>query len=151
MLFECLKNLKKKKIKNLRIPKFDKSVDDRFPKKKWQKINFKPDIVIFEGWCVGSTPQKNKDLIKPINTLEKQKDKNRIWRNRVNMELKNNYKKIFKQIDISIFLKVPSFSMYTNGDYYKKKIENYLKRKKTMNNNQIKNFIMFYERLQNIC
>ena len=43
--------------------------------KKWQKINFKPDIVIFEGWCVGSTPQKNKDLIKPINTLEKQKIK----------------------------------------------------------------------------
>ena len=29
----------------------------------------------------------------------------------------------------------------------RKKIENYLKRKKTMNNNQIKNFIMFYERL----
>ena len=28
LLFECLKNLKKKKIKNLLIPKFDKSVDD---------------------------------------------------------------------------------------------------------------------------
>ena len=52
---------------------------------------------------------KNKDLIKPINTLEKQEDKNSIWRKRVNMELKNDYKKIFKQIDISIFLKVPSF------------------------------------------
>ena len=35
----------------------------------------KPDIVIFEGWCVGVTPQKNKDLLAPINTLEKEKDK----------------------------------------------------------------------------
>ena len=29
LLFECLKNLKKKKIKNLLIPKFDKSVNDK--------------------------------------------------------------------------------------------------------------------------
>ena len=35
----------------------------------------KQDIVIFEGWCVGVAPQKNKDLIVPINTLEKEKDK----------------------------------------------------------------------------
>ena len=148
LLFECLKNLKKKKIKNLLIPKFDKSVDDRFPKKKWQKINFKPDIVIFEGWCVGSTPQKNKDLIKPINTLEKQQDKNNIWRKRVNMELKNDYKKIFKQIDISIFLKVPSFKhVYKWRLLQEKKLRITSKGKKTMNNNQIKNFIMFYERI----
>ena len=69
----------------------------------------KPDIVIFEGWCVGATPQKNKDLLAPINILEKEKDKKRIWRNKVNKELKKKYKKIFKLIDTYIFLKVPSF------------------------------------------
>ena len=31
----------------------------------------KPNIVIFEGWCVGATPQKNKDLNIPVNNLEK--------------------------------------------------------------------------------
>ena len=31
-------NLKKKKIKNLHIPKFDKSVDDRFPKKNGKRL-----------------------------------------------------------------------------------------------------------------
>ena len=40
------------------IPKFDKSNDDRCPKNKWLKVNKKPNIVIFEGWCVGVTPQK---------------------------------------------------------------------------------------------
>ena len=31
--------------------------------KKMAKIKYKPDVVIFEGWCVGVTPQKKKDLI----------------------------------------------------------------------------------------
>ena len=109
MLYNCLKNLKKINFKNFSIPKFDKSNDDRSPKKYWQKVKKKADIVIFEGWCVGATPQKNKDLIVPINILEKEKDKKRIWRNYVNKELKTNYKKIFKLIDTTIFLKVPSF------------------------------------------
>ena len=38
----------------MNILKFDKSIDDRLPKNKWQTINKKPDIVIFEGWCVGA-------------------------------------------------------------------------------------------------
>ena len=37
--------------------------------------------------------------------------------------------------------------MFIDGDIYKKKIKNYWQRKKTMNDKQIKNFIMFYERL----
>ena len=41
-------------------------------KNKWLKVNKKPNVVIFEGWC-GVNAQK-KDLIKPINRLEKLKD-----------------------------------------------------------------------------
>ena len=72
------KKFKNPKSKNIAIPAFEKAIDDRLPKKKWQKINKKPDIVIFEGWCVGATPQKNKDLLRPLNILEKEKDKNNI-------------------------------------------------------------------------
>ena len=46
----------------------------RCTKNKWVKVKKKPNIVIFEGWCVGATAQKNKDLNIPINNLEKQKD-----------------------------------------------------------------------------
>ncbi len=148
MLYNCLKNLKKIKFKNFLIPKFDKSNDDRRPKKHWQKVKKKADIVIFEGWCVGATPQKNKDLIVPINILEKEKDKKRIWRNYVNKELKTNYKKIFKLIDTTIFLKVPSFEhVYKWRLLQEKKLNIISKGKKIMTKKEIKNFIMFYERL----
>ena len=148
LLFNCIKDLKKNNFKKTLIPKFDKSIDDRLPKKNWQKVTIKPNIIIFEGWCVGVSPQRNKDLLVPINTLEKLKDKKKIWRNKVNEELKINYRKIFKMIDKIIFLKVPSFKhVYKWRLLQEKKLRTSSKGKKTMDNNQIKNFIMFYERL----
>jgi len=148
LLLDCIKKLKRSKFKKIMIPKFDKSVDDRVLKDKWQKVNIKPDIVIFEGWCVGATPQKKKDLLVPLNTLEEKKDSKKIWRNRVNKELKQNYKKIFSLIDKIIFLKVPSFKhVYKWRLLQEKKLRITSKGNKTMTNSQIKNFIMFYERL----
>ncbi len=147
-LLNTLIKLKRKKFRTTYIPKFDKSIDDRSPKIKWQKITKKPDIVIFEGWCVGVIPQKKKDLLLPINTLEKENDSNRIWRVSVNNEIENRYKKIFKMIDKTIFLKVPSFEhVYKWRLLQEKKLKATSTGKKTMNNNQVKNFIMFYERL----
>ena len=148
LLLKCLKNLKSKNFKKFLIPKFDKSIDNRLSKIFWQNIKTKPDIVIFEGWCVGATPQKNRDLIVPINILEKDKDKKRTWRNFVNKELKTKYKKIFKLIDLMIFLKIPSFEyVYKWRLLQEKKLRITSKGKKTMSNKQVKNFIMFYERI----
>ena len=131
LLTNCIKNLKSNNFKKTLIPKFDKSIDDRLPKKNWQKIKRKPDIVIFEGWCVGVTPQKKKDLILKLNKLEKTKDKKRIWRSRVNKELEKKYKKIFKLIDKTIFLKVPSFEyVYKWRLLQEKKLKRFLKEKK---------------------
>ena len=53
MLTNCIKNLTKKKFKKILIPKFDKSIDNRSIKSRWVKVKKKPNIVIFEGWCVG--------------------------------------------------------------------------------------------------
>ena len=148
LLLDCIKNLKSQKFKKIVIPKFDKSMDDRLPKKKWQQIKKKPKIIIFEGWCVGAKPQKKKDLLSPINTLEKDKDKNGKWRKYVNNKLNTSYKKIFKLIDITIFLKVPSFRhVYEWRLLQEQKLRIASKGKKTMNSKQIRNFIMFYERI----
>ena len=148
MLNRCIKNLKNIKFKKNMIPKFDKSIDDRFPKQKWVKVKKKPNIVIFEGWCIGATPQKKKDLITPINKLEKEKDKNRVWRKKANTELKNKYQKIFNLIDKLIFLKVPSFKyVFKWRLLQEKKLRITSKGKKTMSDEQIINFIMFYERI----
>jgi len=148
MLYKCIKNLKNKNFKKFMIPKFDKSSDNRSPKNKWLKIKKKPNIVIFEGWCVGVEAQKNKDLIIPINKLEKQRDKKKIWRKQVNLELKKKYKKIFYLIDKLIFLKVPSFKyVFKWRLLQEQKLRITSKGKKTMTDKEIKIFIMYYERL----
>ena len=92
--------------------------------------------------------KKKKDLLIPINRLEKYYDKKIIWRNRVNQELNTNYKKIFKLIDKIIFLKVPSFKyVFKWRLLQEKKLRIISKGKKTMSDNEIKKFVMFYERL----
>jgi len=148
MLFRSIKNLKKNRFKKLKIPKFDKSIDDRFSKDKWLKIKKKPNIVIFEGWCVGAKAQKKKDLINPVNKLEKQKDNKKFWRTKVNLELKTNYKKIFNLIDKLIFLRVPSLKyVFKWRLLQEKKLRITSTGKKIMTDEQINNFIMYYERL----
>jgi D-glycerate 3-kinase len=148
ILLQCIKNLKSNKFKKFYIPKFDKSIDDRSSKSKWLKVKKKPNIVIFEGWCVGATAQKKKDLNLPINKLEKQKDYKKIWRKKVNSELKKNYKKVFNLIDKLIFLKVPSFKYVLKWRLLQeKKLRITSKGNKTMTDKQIKNFVMYYERI----
>ena len=41
LLLNCIKKLRKKKFRKVLIPKFDKSIDNRLPKKKWQIIKKK--------------------------------------------------------------------------------------------------------------
>jgi D-glycerate 3-kinase len=148
MLLSCIKKLKNVKFKKITIPKFNKATDDRVSKKKWSRITKKPHIVIFEGWCIGVEQQKKKDLLIAINDLEKYQDKKKVWRNRVNQEIKKNYNKIFRLIDKIIFLKVPSFKyVFKWRLLQEKKLKITFKGNKTMTKNQIKKFVMYYERL----
>ena len=148
ILLQCIKSLTNNKFKKINIPKFDKSIDDRLPKSKWLKVKKKPNIVIFEGWCVGAIAQKKIDLNSSINNLEKQNDKKKIWRQKVNLELSKDYKKIFNLIDKLIFLKVPSFKyVYKWRLLQEKKLRVTSKGNKTMTAKQIKNFVMYYERI----
>jgi D-glycerate 3-kinase len=148
LIKKTFKNLTKKNFKPVAIPLFDKSIDDRYPKKKWQKITKQPAIIIFEGWCVGAKPQKKKHLKKSINVLEKKHDPNLIWRSKVNLELNNEYAKIFNKINRLIFLKVPNFEcVYRWRLLQEKKLQLTSKGKKIMSPTQIKNFIMYYERI----
>jgi D-glycerate 3-kinase len=148
LLKKTFLSLVKRNFKPFSIPQFDKSRDDRFPKKKWLKIKKQPNIIIFEGWCVGAKAQKKKYLKKPINALEKKHDQDLKWRSRVNHELNHEYKKIFNKINKLIFLKVPNFKcVYRWRLLQEKKLQLTSKGKKIMSPTQVKKFIMFYERI----
>ena len=141
--------INKKKFKKLKLPKFEKARDDRLKKKYWFKIKQKPEIVILEGWCVGAKPQSGSTIKRPINILEKNEDKNLIWRKYVNAKLKKEYKKLFAMIDHFIFMKIPSFKMVFKWRFLqeKKLKQKFYLNKKIMSYSEIKRFIMFYERI----
>ena len=141
--------IKKRNFKKFKLPKFDKSMDDRLKKKYWSNIKKRPEIVILEGWCVGAKPQSNSIINKPINVLEKYEDKHLIWRKYANEKLKKEYKKLFAMIDHFIFMKIPNFNVVYEWRLLQ---ESKLRKKshsskKIMSYNEIKRFIMFYERI----
>ena len=141
--------IKEKKFTKTKLPKFDKSMDDRLKKKYWLNIKERPEIVILEGWCVGAQPQSNSLIKKPINILEKYEDQDLIWRKYVNEKLKKEYKKLFSMIDYYIFMKIPNFKMVFKWRLLQEnKLRKKLKfKRKIMSYKEIKYFIMFYQRI----
>ena len=111
MMLNFFKKAKSKKFKRLKLPTFNKAIDDRFNKKRWYDLKEKPDVIIFEGWCVGAKPEKNNTLNKTINLMEKNKDKKKIWRKYVNHQLKSKYKNLYSQLNCLIYLKAKNFSL----------------------------------------
>ena len=142
-------SVKRKKFKKIKLPKFNKSIDDRSKKNYWHNINKRPEIIILEGWCVGAKPQIISSLRKPVNILERHEDKDLIWRKYANEKLKKEYKEVFAMIDYFIFMKVPNFKIVFKWRLLQ---ENKLRKKlhykkKIMTYSAIKRFIMFYQRI----
>jgi D-glycerate 3-kinase len=111
LLLNFFKKIKSKNFRSLKTPTFDKAIDDRRSKILWQKIKTKPDVIIFEGWCVGARAQTSSQLKKPINSLEKVYDQDAKWRYYVNSQLKTKYKTLFKQLDGLLYLKAKNFNL----------------------------------------
>jgi len=111
MMLDFFRKSKIRKFKRLKLPTFNKAIDDRFNKKKWYDLKNKPDVIIFEGWCVGAKSEKNNSLKKTINSMEKFKDQKQIWRKYVNQQLKSKYKNLYSQLNCLIYLKAKNFSL----------------------------------------
>ena len=71
------------------------------------------------------------------------------WRKYVNEKLKKEYKKLFSMIDYYIFMKIPNFKMVFKWRLLQEnKLRKKLKfKRKIMSYNEIKYFIMFYQRI----
>ena len=151
IMLNFFKKIKNKNFNNIKLPKFDKATDDRFKKSSWYTIKKTPDVIIFEGWCVGARSQKNAILKKPINALEKADDQNLIWRRFVNEQLKTKYKKLFKQLDVLLYMKVNKFNLL-QGWRLKQEKKLWHKSKnnknlKIMSKREIINFTQTYQRI----
>ncbi len=133
--------------KPVTIPIFDKAIDDRSNQNDWQNIEKKPDVILFEGWCLGAKPQKELDLKDPINQLEETEDIDGHFRKAVNDFLKRDYQQLFSLIDMLIMIEVPSFDVvYQNRLEQEKKLAEKTG-KMAMSPAELKRFVQLYQRL----
>jgi D-glycerate 3-kinase len=91
------------------LPRFDKATDDVLATALWPTVNGPFDIILFEGWCVGTQPQPDLALIPPVNALEDQEDQQGAWRDYVNQQLRIYYPAWFDLLDQMVFLRTPGF------------------------------------------
>ena len=111
IMLKFFRGIKKNKFRKMKLPSFNKAIDDRFPKKLWYQIDKKPDVIIFEGWCVGARPEKKNTLKEPINFIEKENDQKHKWRYYVNDQLRTKYRKLYSQLNCLIYLKATNFNL----------------------------------------
>ena len=151
IILDFLNKVKHKNFKPLKLPKFNKAADDRFKKELWYSINKRPDVIIFEGWCIGARPQKNYQLKKHINSVEKLNDQNLIWRKYVNYQLKKNYRKLFNQLNCLLYLKAKNFNLLQKWRLKQERklltFSREYKNLKIMNKKEVINFMKTYERI----
>ncbi len=137
--------------KQVLIPSFDKSMDDRRPGKEWKTATTPVDIILFEGWCVAARPEDEAMLDMPVNTLEKNEDSDARWRRYVNQCLQEDYARLFCRLDLLIMLKVPDFGcVYKWRGLQERKLASTSMQKKNsriMDEKSLQRFIMHYERL----
>jgi len=151
LILKFFKKIKSKKFKNMKVPKFNKAMDDRCKKSLWYKINSKPDVVIFEGWCVGAKAQTVNQLKKPINSLERIYDQDGKWRSHVNNQLKTKYNTLFRQLDGLLYLKAKNFNLLKNWRLKQERKlwvqTKYKKNLKIMSKRNVINFMQTYQRV----
>ena len=151
LMLKFFKKVKSKNFKSIKVPKFNKAIDDRYSKKLWYKVKSKPDVVIFEGWCVGAKAQTVSQLNKPINSLERVCDQDVKWRSYVNNQLKTKYKTLFDQLDGLLYLKAKNFSLLRNWRLkQERKLWVQTKNKKNlkiMSSGDVINFMQTYQRI----
>ena len=143
MLSRCLNALRKlKRGETFALPRFNKATDDRFDESNWPHVTGPIDLIILEGWCVGSRDQTAAELQDPINALEQNEDANGAWRQFVNEKLRTEYASIFEQIEMLVFLKAPDFD-----SIYRWRLQQESQLETRMSEDEVRHFIQFFERL----
>ncbi|WP_426166794.1 kinase [Sandarakinorhabdus sp. DWP1-3-1] len=91
------------------VPRFDKGRDA--PVATLPSVMAPVDVLLFEGWCIGATPQPESTLRSPVNALESMEDPDSTWRRAVNAALGGDYARLFGPIDLLVALLAPDFGV----------------------------------------
>ena len=92
------------------LPRFDKLADDRLPHADWRRVD-DVDLVLFEGWFLGTPAETDAALATPLNALERDEDGDGRWRRWCNDALARDYPALWRRIDRLLLLLAPGFEV----------------------------------------
>jgi len=95
----------------LRLPRFDKLGDDRLPEHEWPRIDAPLDLLVLEGWCLGTPAEDDAALAAPLNRLEREEDVAGRWRAYCNSALREHYPALWRRFDRLWLLQAPDFAI----------------------------------------
>ncbi|HEV7490563.1 MAG TPA: kinase [Rhodanobacteraceae bacterium] len=130
-----------------RVPRFDKGRDTRVPPSRWRRVARTPRLILLEGWCIGVPPQRARELVLPVNAIERRDDAKGAWRSWVNAQLAGDYARLWRKLDALILLAAPNFAII---ERWRGEAERELLRRNAplaMPAPTLRRFLMHYERL----
>lgn len=128
------------------LPRFDKLGDRRLPESDWPRVG-PVDLVLFEGWFLGTPPESPATLVEPLNPLERDEDPDGRWRRWCNDALARNYPALWRRIDRLLFLQGPGFDVVPEWRWQQEhSLQAEHPGRKAMTRAQVERFVQFFER-----
>jgi D-glycerate 3-kinase len=130
--------------RDLRLPVFDKSIDDRAPKSKWRSLGIVPRIIIVEGWCIGVTPQNQADMALPANETERIQDAEGRWRSAMLEAWQHMYNVLHKRLNQVWYIQVPDWNFVIDWRWQQ---EQELAHRNLKSRSEVEVFLSCFERV----
>ena len=133
-------------IKELRLPVFNKSTDDREADHLWRSLERAPRIIVLEGWCVGAAPHGRTELNIPANETERVHDAHGTWRYEVWKAWQRLYNELHGLLDQVWYIRVPDWKCVIDWRWQQ---ERELAQVNLKSRAEVENFLNCFERIVN--
>ena len=130
------------------LPRFDKLADERVPAAQWPQCHEPLDLLVFEGWFLGTPAQADSELDTPLNALEREADADGRWRRWCNQALAGQYPALWQRCDRLWFLQPPDFAVVPRWRWQQEQnLQAAQPERSSMSRAQLERFVQYYERV----
>lgn len=130
------------------LPRFDKLADERRPPAEWPRVEGALDLLVFEGWFLGTPAEPEAALDTPLNALERDADPHGHWRRGCNRALANDYPALWQRCDRLWFLQPPDFAVVPRWRWQQEQtLQANHPERSSMSRAQLERFVQYYERV----
>jgi D-glycerate 3-kinase len=106
------------------------------------------DLVVLEGWFLKVPPQSDAELREPLNALERDEDREGIWRGWSNEALARDYPPLWTRLDRLLFLQGPGFQIVPQWRWQQEQtLQAAHPDRQAMTREQVDRFVQFFERV----